>query len=99
MDPFGHSVERKTERRLIDDYVALVDDIGSSLNSANAQLALEIMNWPNAVRGYGHVKERKLAESLTQVTILRQKFTTVPASLRMGERGGERASGNLELVK
>ena len=79
-DPFGRTSERKTERRLIEDYVALVHEIGARLNDGNADIALEIMNWPNGVRGYGHVKERKLAESRAQLAKLRLQFETVAPS-------------------
>ncbi len=55
-DPFGRTVERRMERRLIADYFALVDDLSGRLTSANITAATELARLPEEVRGYGHVK-------------------------------------------
>ena len=62
LDPFGYSTERKTERRMIGEYEAMVEEILSGLTHGNHALAVEIASLPEGLRGYGHVKERHFAE-------------------------------------
>jgi indolepyruvate ferredoxin oxidoreductase len=62
LDPFGYSAERKTERRMIGEYEAMVEEILSGLTHGNHALAVEIASLPEGLRGYGHVKERHFAE-------------------------------------
>jgi indolepyruvate ferredoxin oxidoreductase len=60
-DPFGRTEERKTERALIGEYRAAIDELLASLNAGNLALATEIARIPEEIRGYGHVKDRHLA--------------------------------------
>ncbi|MFT3779015.1 MAG: indolepyruvate ferredoxin oxidoreductase family protein [Ottowia sp.] len=60
LDVFGRSEERRTERALIGQYRASVEELLKSLNADNHALALEIARIPEQVKGYGHVKERNL---------------------------------------
>ena len=59
-DIFGKTEERQTERALIGEYRASIDEVLGSLNAANLGLATEIACVPEDIRGYGHVKERHL---------------------------------------
>ena len=61
LDPFGRSQERKTERALIGEYRAAVDELLGGLSAPKLALAVEIACIPEDIRGYGHVKERHLA--------------------------------------
>jgi indolepyruvate ferredoxin oxidoreductase len=61
LDPFGRSEERKTERALIAEYRASIDELLAGLNAATLPLATEIARIPEDIRGYGHVKARQLA--------------------------------------
>ncbi|MDQ7975390.1 MAG: 2-oxoacid:acceptor oxidoreductase family protein, partial [Rhodocyclaceae bacterium] len=61
LDPFGRTEERKTERALIGEYRATVEELLRSLTAQNHALAVEIAALPEQIRGYGHVKERNLA--------------------------------------
>lgn len=63
-DPFGYTAERRTERELAVDYVILVDKVIASLDPSNHGLAVELCEWPAAVRGYGHVKARSLGKAI-----------------------------------
>jgi indolepyruvate ferredoxin oxidoreductase len=60
-DVFGHTEERKTERALIGEYKASVEEVLRGLKAENLSLAVEIARIPEEIRGYGHVKERHLA--------------------------------------
>ncbi len=60
LDPFGHTAERKTERRLIVEYEATVDELLARLDRDNHALAVDIASVPENIRGFGHVKRRHL---------------------------------------
>ncbi len=62
-DVFGHTQERKTERRLISDYEALLDELMAKLDHDNHALAVELASIPEHIRGYGHVKEVHLEKA------------------------------------
>jgi indolepyruvate ferredoxin oxidoreductase len=59
-DVFGYSAERRTERRLVAEYESTVDELIGGLDHDNHALAVEIAALPEAIRGYGHVKERHI---------------------------------------
>ncbi|QPC42221.1 indolepyruvate ferredoxin oxidoreductase family protein [Kaustia mangrovi] len=73
-DIFGYSAERRHERALIADYEAVVDELLSGLSRDNLALAAEIASVPEHIRGYGHVKERHLAEAKTREAELLAAF-------------------------
>ena len=62
-DPFGRTAERRTERRLVTEYEAVIGELLAGLDHENHALAVEIASIPDAIRGYGHVKARHLAEA------------------------------------
>ncbi|MDB5361813.1 MAG: indolepyruvate ferredoxin oxidoreductase [Rhodospirillales bacterium] len=62
-DLFGRTAERRTERRLIGEYVAVLEEILSRLNQDNHQTAVELARIPARIRGFGHVKEANLADA------------------------------------
>ncbi|HUJ01516.1 MAG TPA: DUF6537 domain-containing protein, partial [Usitatibacter sp.] len=63
LDVFGYSAERRTERRLIEDYRAVVEELVASLDRDRLDLAVEIASIPAKIRGFGHVKMRSLEEA------------------------------------
>jgi indolepyruvate ferredoxin oxidoreductase len=62
-DPFGMTEERRTERRLIGEYEAIVIELLDRLDRGNHKLAVDIASIPDRIRGYGHVKRRHLNEA------------------------------------
>ncbi len=60
-DIFGRTEERRTERALIEQYRATMDEVLLHLSPASHAAALELARIPEQIRGYGHVKERHLA--------------------------------------
>ncbi|MDW8124041.1 MAG: indolepyruvate ferredoxin oxidoreductase family protein [Geminicoccaceae bacterium] len=60
-DPFGWTRERRTERALIAEYEALLDEILLGLSADRLELAIELARLPEGIRGFGHVKEANLA--------------------------------------
>ncbi len=49
------------ERRLMMDYITIVDEISGSLNAANHAAAMTLACYPEQIRGYGHVREASVA--------------------------------------
>jgi indolepyruvate ferredoxin oxidoreductase len=60
LDVFGRSEERRTERALIGEYRASIDEVLGGLTADKHALALEIARLPEKIKGYGHVKDRNL---------------------------------------
>ena len=73
-DVFGRTEERQTERALIGEYRASIEEVIASLNAGNHATALEIASLPEQIRGYGHVKDRNLVAVRTRWTALMAKW-------------------------
>ena len=78
-DPFGYTVERRTERRLISDYEAMLEEILGALAPANHHLAVGLANIPEKIRGFGHVKARHLTAAKAEEAALLEQFRAGPA--------------------
>lgn len=55
-DPFGHTRERKLERRLITDYESMLMTILGTLTNARLDTAIALARIPDQIRGFGPVK-------------------------------------------
>ncbi len=62
-DLFGYTDERRSERRLIEDYEQKVGMLLDEIDADNMALATAIASIPELIRGYGHIKETHLAEA------------------------------------
>ncbi len=62
LDVFGYTAERRKERALIERYRATIEELLAGLTRERLPLALDIARLPERIRGFGHVKERHLAE-------------------------------------
>jgi len=60
LDLFGYTAERRSERKLIEDYAATLEEITRTLTPANHAAAVALARIPEQIRGYGHVKEANL---------------------------------------
>ena len=67
-DPFGYTAERKTERALIGEYRSTIEELLAGLTRDRLGLAAGIAAFPETIRGYGHVKERHLAETRARLS-------------------------------
>lgn len=85
LDPFGYTAERRTERRLVGDYEALLDDLAARLTPDNHGLAVELARIPEAIRGFGHVKEANLAAAKAREAELLAAFRAGGEVLRAAE--------------
>jgi len=73
-DPFGRSMERRTERELISEYRAAIDEVLAGLTAARLALAVDIARIPEDIRGYGHVKQRHLIAARAKWQALMQQW-------------------------
>ena len=64
LDIFGRTAERRTERKLIDEYFATVQQLLETLTESNYSIAVEIAKIPEQIRGFGHVKEEHIKRAL-----------------------------------
>ena len=74
LDPFGYTHERRQERQLIEEYDQTLDELASRLSPANYQVAIELAGIPSKIRGFGHVKERNLAQARELEASLKARF-------------------------
>jgi indolepyruvate ferredoxin oxidoreductase len=61
-DPFGYFPERRMERRLIEDYRALIEMILVQVKQSNLSTAIELAGAAYDIRGYGPVKDASVEE-------------------------------------
>jgi indolepyruvate ferredoxin oxidoreductase len=69
-DPFGYTAERKAERRLIEDYQAMIDRHITALKGGLVPAVAKLARLPEMIRGYGHVKEQSISKALIEKTRL-----------------------------
>ena len=103
-DPFGRTEERRTERALIDEYRASIEEVLRTLGHANLALAVEIARVPEMIRGYGHVKARHLDAARPKWDALMGDWRAGPLRLGGGPATDSRfapqeAEGTLPVTK
>jgi len=80
-DPFGYSLERRTERALVRDYEVLLEEVLAKLNGENHAVAVGLAAIPEKIRGFGHVKMRHLKAAKADEAALLEQFRAGPAPL------------------
>jgi len=80
LDPFSRQAERRTERGLIAAYEATLTELLEGLTADNHAIAVEVAGLPEHIRGYGHVKERHIADAREREAQLMDAFRD-PAGL------------------
>jgi indolepyruvate ferredoxin oxidoreductase len=85
-DPFGRSLERQTERKLIGDYEAMLDEVLAGLTPDNHHVAVALAALPEKVRGFGHVKQQHLTAAKADAAALLEQFRAgAPMLLKAAE--------------
>jgi indolepyruvate ferredoxin oxidoreductase len=77
-DPFGYSAERRTERQLVKDYEAMLEELVTKLGFENHAVAVELASVPQQIRGFGHIKEANLKAAKAREAELLQTFRSPP---------------------
>ena len=65
-DPFGYTAERQAERKLIDDYLAMIDRHIRPLKAGQIPILTRLARLPEMIRGYGHIKQQNISQSLAE---------------------------------
>jgi indolepyruvate ferredoxin oxidoreductase len=86
LDPFGYSNERRTERALVRDYEAMLEEVLARLHGDNHHIAVALAAIPEKIRGFGHVKMRHLkAAKADEAALLDQLRSGVAPLLKAAE--------------
>ena len=73
-DPFGKTAERKMDRRLIEEYEQIIEELLRGLSKKNHALAVEIARIPEQIRGYDLVKQKHVVSAKSQENDLLKEF-------------------------
>ena len=65
-DLFNKTAERQMERQLLAEFEERIAWAAANLNEKNHEIIFELLNLPQSIRGYGHVKERNAKAAKTQ---------------------------------
>jgi indolepyruvate ferredoxin oxidoreductase len=77
LDVFGYTEERRTERELIQQYLASLEMLMAKLDTSNHALALEMVRIPEQIKGFGHVKARHLAAARLKWDALKVQWSAL----------------------
>jgi indolepyruvate ferredoxin oxidoreductase len=78
-DPFGRTAERRAERALVESYRGDVETMLSKLGAADYGLVCELARLPQDIRGYGPVKEQRIAAAAGKRAALLARLALPPA--------------------
>ncbi len=78
LDPFGHTAERRMERRMLAEYEATLDRMLPTLTRERLPAMVELASLPATVRGFGHVKAKAAEAAETRRAALLARL--VPAA-------------------
>jgi indolepyruvate ferredoxin oxidoreductase len=73
-DVFGYTHERRTERQLVRDYEAVLEEILAKLTPENHAVAVGLANIPQKIKGFGHIKMRNLEAAKKEEADLLARF-------------------------
>jgi indolepyruvate ferredoxin oxidoreductase len=76
-DIFGYTKDRKKDRALIKEYEDLIGSLLKNLKPENYEIAVELASLPEHIRGYGHIKDRHLADVKVNEEVLLERFFNV----------------------
>ncbi|MGO4387779.1 indolepyruvate ferredoxin oxidoreductase family protein [Microvirga sp. 2YAF29] len=74
LDPFGWTHERRQERDLISNYERDLALVLSNLTQTNLATAIKIASLPDAIRGFGPVKQAAIEQAEARRNALLQEF-------------------------
>ena len=73
-DLFGRQQERVEERKLIEEYFALVEQLLAELEIENYDKIVEILALPEMIKGFGHIKKASIENYRKQLEYLVQQL-------------------------
>jgi indolepyruvate ferredoxin oxidoreductase len=85
LDPFGRTAERRMERKLLADYDATISLLLERLTSDNHRRAVALAQYPEKIRGFGHVKAEAVRRAQADAAARREAFLGDPGQLEAAE--------------
>ncbi|WP_274627720.1 indolepyruvate ferredoxin oxidoreductase family protein [Arvimicrobium flavum] len=82
-DVFGHTEERREERRQLAQFEADLDLIGSALTAEKAEAATALASVPMLIRGYGHVRKASAVKAQAERARLFERFASPRQTVRL----------------
>lgn len=76
-DPFGYLKERRQERALIKEYEKIAQEILGTLTEKNYESACEILAFPAAIKGFGHIKEANRIKTMERLKAQIEKYREI----------------------
>lgn len=78
LDVFGYTAERRRERRLIDDYMSMINSVSDRLSDDNLDVAVELARAAGEIAGYGPVKLAAMNRYYDTLPSLMKRFEDSP---------------------
>jgi indolepyruvate ferredoxin oxidoreductase len=78
LDLFGYQTERKAERALIEQYITDLRSVLATLRPETLETAVNLASLPDAIRGFGPVKDNARAKAETRRTELLAALNNAP---------------------
>jgi indolepyruvate ferredoxin oxidoreductase len=75
LDVFGKTQERRHERAMLQEYERMLGLVEQGLSASNLGAAIGLAQWPEQIRGYGHVREASVAQHVGRWDQLLKTFT------------------------
>jgi len=63
LDPFRHNAEARLAREVLAEYESDIEFALARVNTADPALLQQLLNLPDQIRGYGHVRERHVKQT------------------------------------
>ena len=74
LDPFRATADRELHRRLLAEYERVLDEVLGGLAANNHADAVALASLPDAIRGYGHIRERHAEQAKRHEAQLLEAF-------------------------
>lgn len=74
IDPFSYQAERRAERQLLRDYEQVLGEVADNLSSSNLEAAARLLNYPDNIRGYGHIRAQSVEKTASELPALKSAF-------------------------
>jgi indolepyruvate ferredoxin oxidoreductase len=81
LDIFGYAKVRRIERQLIGEYRQLIESLLPELNEENYEIAVQIAELPDMIRGYEGIKLASVVEFRREAEALCKRFRETGASV------------------
>ncbi len=86
LDVFGYTAERRAERKVIEDYIAMLrGELLPRITASNYSDAVTIAEAAIAIKGFGHIKQRNMQQALQRQKTLLETFCKSPATAQPKE--------------